>query len=295
MDALKFTSGVAVVCVIIFVFACIAMGIKGFGERGWDLYAWPRKATDLSSAFAVFVLCFCSHINTSKITSELHYPKNSKFATKAGKATKATVVAYVFCALAYLLVGICGYLAFGNTIEGSILDSMRNMSVWYKPVVRVGYGLVVMFSYPILAFPACCTLDSWMFKGERTAARRYGEAFVWVLLTLLVAIFIPSLSDIFGVTGNFCGVLLTFVWPAIYFLSIIRKEKAKPKDEQVTWFKVKSWEEIVAWVILVVGVIVCVYATGLEVVSLVGKWTAAPTTAPTPMPSMIPTTAPPSA
>ena len=270
MNALTFVSTISLAIVIVFVLACIAMGVKGFGERGWDLHAWPRKTTDLSSAFAVFVLCFGGHINTPKITSELRYNKeSSKFKSKASKVTKATIIAYVFCAIVYLFVGICGYLAFGNTIQGSILDSMRNMNVWYKPVVRVGYGVVVMLSYPFLAFPACCTLDSWMFKGERTAARRYGEAFVWVLLTLIVCLAIPSLSSIFGVTGNFCGVLLAFVWPALYFIALCRKEKAKPKDEQVTWFKVKSWEEIVAWVILVVGTIVCIWATSLEVINIV--------------------------
>ena len=34
MDALTFTSGIVVVCVVIFVLACIAMGIKGFQARG---------------------------------------------------------------------------------------------------------------------------------------------------------------------------------------------------------------------------------------------------------------------
>ena len=296
MDALTFTSGIVVVCVVIFVLACIAMGVKGFQTRGWDLELWPREANSLSGAFAVFVLCFCSHVNTSKITAEMRYPKDSKFKSKADKATKATIVSYSFCAFAYLFVGICGYLAFGNSIEGSILDSMREMDVWYKPIVRVGYGCVVMFSYPVLAYPATCTLDSWMFKGERTAVRRYSESFIWVLLTMLVAIFIPSLSDIFGVSGNFCGVLLTFIWPSLYFLALCRKEKAKPKDEQVSWFKVKGWQETVAWVIFVVGVVVCIFATGLEIVNLVGKWTAAdPTVAPSTIPTIAPTTALPSA
>ena len=269
MNQLTFVSTISLAIVIIFVLACIAMGIKGFGERGWDLHSWPRKASDLSSAFAVFVLCFGGHINIPKITTEMNYPKASKFKSKASKVTKATIFALSFCAIVYLFVGICGYLAFGNGIEGSILDSMRTMSVWYKPVVRVGYGVVVMLSYPFLAFPACCTIDSWMFKGERTAARRYGEAFVWVLLTLIVCLAIPSLSSIFGVTGNFCGVLLVFVWPALYFIALCRKEKAKPVDQRVSWFKVETWQEVIAWIIFVVGIVLCIWATSLEVMNII--------------------------
>lgn len=272
MDALKFTSSVAIVCVIIFVIACIFMGIQGFQERGWDLYTWPRQATDLSTAFAVFVLCFCSHVNTSKITSELHFPEKSKFKNRATKMLKATLVAYVFCALSYLFVGICGYMAFGNKIEGSILDAMRDIDVWYKPVIRVGYGLVVLFSYPLLGFPACCTIDSWIYKTDRSLVRRLVEGFIWVALTLIVCLLIPSLSDIFGVTGSFCGVLLTFIWPAVYFIAMCNKEKKKPVENRVKWFRVRKWEEVVAWIILVVGIIVCFYATYLEVMNLVKKF-----------------------
>lgn len=272
MDALKFTSTVAIICVIIFVIACIFMGIKGFQERGWDLYLWPRQAQDMSTAFAVFVLCFCSHVNTSKITSELHYPEKSKFKNKALKMLKATFVAYIFCAFAYFFVGICGYMAFGNQIEGSILDAMRNMNVWYRPVIRVGYGLVVMFSYPLLGFPACCTIDSWIFKTERSLTRRLVEGLIWVILTLIVCLLIPSLSDIFGVTGSFCGVLFTFIWPSVYFIAMCNKERKKPVENRIKWLRIRPWEEVVAWIILVVGVIACVYATYLEIMNLVAKF-----------------------
>lgn len=269
MDALKYTSMFAVICVVVFVTACIAMGINGFMQRGWDLEPWPRQATDLSSAFAVFVLCFCSHVNTSKFTAELRFNKaTSKFKSKALKATRATIVAYSFCALAYLFVGICGYLAFGAEIQGSILDSMRSLDVWYKPVVRIGYSVVVISSYPILVFPACCTIDGWLFKDERTNKRRYIEVFIWVTLTYLTYLLIPSLSSIFGVTGNFCGVLLTFIWPSVYFLSIINKETSKPMDRRCQWFTVQAWMKPVTWVILVLGVIVCIYATTLEIMNI---------------------------
>lgn len=115
---------------------------------------WPTDFSGLSTAFAVFVLCFCSHVNTTKITAELKYTTGkSKFDTKVKKSSRATITAYTICALSYFFVGVCGYMAFGNSIKGSILDSLENTDIWFKPVVRVGYGLVVLFSYPIPRLP----------------------------------------------------------------------------------------------------------------------------------------------
>ena len=128
MDALKFTSSIAVICVFMFVVTCIFLGIKGFVARGWDLNGWPKSSSDLSTSFAVFVLCFCSHVNTSKITSEIRFKKGkSKFPTRAHKTFRATIYAYIICALSYMFVGICGYAAFGDNIKDSILDNLLNI------------------------------------------------------------------------------------------------------------------------------------------------------------------------
>lgn len=223
----------------------------------------------MSTAFAVFVLCFCSHVNSSKIVSELKYTSKSKFQTKVNKSMRATVIAYVICALSYFFVGICGYMAFGNSIQGSILDSLKDKDVWFKPIIRIGYGLVVMFSYPILGFPAVNTIDAYIFNTERTTLRRFVEGFIWSMVTWFLAVKIPTLTDIFGITGCFCGSLIVFIWPSLYFIFMYRKEQAKPVEMRSSWFKPKPYENVVAWVILVVGAVVCVYTTYLEIAKLV--------------------------
>ena len=226
---------------------------------------WPDTGSGLSTAFAVFILCFCSHVNTSKIVSELRYTSKSKFSNKVKKSVRATTVAYTVCALSYFFVGICGYMAFGNSIQGSILDSLGDRDVWFKPVIRVGYGLVVLFSYPILGFPAVCTIDAYIFKTDRTVLRRYVEGLIYTVVTWFLAINVPSLVDIFGVTGCLCDSLIVFIWPALYFIFMYRLERAKPVEMKCQWFKPKFYEYVIAWIILVVGAVVCVYTTYLEI------------------------------
>lgn len=181
---------------------------------------------------------------------------------------RATIIAYTVCALSYFFVGICGYMAFGNAIAESVLDSLKSKDLWFKPIIRIGYGLVVMFSYPILGFPAVNTIDAYIFNTERTVARRYIEGFIWCLVTWILAVMIPSLSVIFGITGCFCGSLIVFIWPSLYFIFMYRKERAKPVEMRSSWFKPKTYEYVIAWIILVVGVIVCLYTTYLEIAKL---------------------------
>lgn len=266
MDALRFTSTVSVCCVFLFVITFVCLGFKGFATRGWDLNLWPKTTSDLSSSLAVFILCICSHINTSKITSEIrHKSGKSKFATKAHKAFHATFVAYVVCVLVYFFVGVCGYAAFGENIQDSILDNLEGGFWWY---IYIGYSIVVLSSFPILAMPALITFDNFIFKSERTTKRRVIEGFGWTLIAFFIWYKIPSLSTIFGITGNLCGSLLTFVFPSIFFLSMCKKEKSKPVEMRSTWFKPKPYESVAAWSILTLGVVVCVWATSMEVMNL---------------------------
>lgn len=268
MDTLKFTSGIAVISVFIFVITCVGLGIKGFATRGWDLSGWPKDLSALSTSFAVFVLCFCSHINTPTITAEIRYKSGkSKYGTKVKKAFRATCYAYVVCAISYLLVGILGYAGFGDEIKDSILNNLVGGVWWY---IRIAYGLVVMFSYPILGFPGCLTIDSFFFKGERTVTRRYVEGFIWTMLTWIVCVAIPSFSKILSLTGNTCGVFLTFIWPSLYFIACYRKEMAKPADMKSTWFKPKPYENVIAWIIFVLGIIVGIWAVTMEVKNFSG-------------------------
>ena len=224
---------------------------------------FPQDAKAFGNSFAVFVLCFCSHVNTTKIASELKYSSKSKYSSKVKKNTMATIYAYIICGLSYFFVGICGYIGFADNIKDSILDNLGEYNYFFNPIVRVGYGLVVMFSYPILGYPATNTIDSWLFKSERTLLRRVVEAFIWVALTCFVCIKVPSLGTIFNVTGSTCGVLLVFVWPSLYFILMYNKERKKPVEMKSAWFKPKYYEYVISWIVFVVGIVVCFIATGL--------------------------------
>lgn len=50
---------------------------------------------------------------------------------------------------------------------------------------------------------------------------------------------------------------------------MVKKEKAKPMDQRSKWFIFNSCNVTTAWIILVIGIILCVLCTGLEISKLV--------------------------
>ena len=268
MDTLRFTSAIALMCIVIFVIACFYLGTKSLIEEDYTYNMWPDSTQHLGKAFSVFVLSFCCHTNIPKLCDEIRHTSTSKFSSKISKMNRSGVVSYIICALAYLLVGSFGYFAYGNDIDGSLLKSLRNTSYWFIPVIKIGYGLNVMLSYPLIAYVPTLTIDSMLFKGERTTARRLGVVGVWVLVTYIISQLIPELISIFSITGSLCGSFINFIFPALFYIRIHHIESKKPVDQQFKWMKYSTWSLGVAWFILVAGCFVCVWATYMEVMNL---------------------------
>ena len=66
--------------------------------------------------------------------------------------------------------------------------------------------------------------------------------------------------------------MVSFLRSSGYFIAMCNKERKKPVENRIKWLRIRPWEEVVAWIILVVGVIACVYATYLEIMNLVAKF-----------------------
>lgn len=60
--------------------------------------------------------------------------------------------AIALCALLYIAVGACGYLAFLTCTAEDILSNLSNF--WFLETVRVALGLGLAFTFPILLFEA---------------------------------------------------------------------------------------------------------------------------------------------
>ena len=230
---------------------------------------FPKNFTDFSTAIAVFFTCFCAHVNIPQMTGELKFPAQSKFSNKLKKMDRVNCIAFVACSLIYLFVGVCGYLAFGDKTQGSLLSNFTELNVWYLNIVKIAYALVALFSYPVLSFSPLVSIDKMLFKTERTNLRRILEALIWSVLCLIVALAIPQLNVIFALTGSLCGGALLLIFPALFFIYISKREKAKEQTSRLPMFSTTQASITLAWVFFYLGIVLAIFLTALEIKKLI--------------------------
>ena len=265
MDALRFTSGIAIVCIVLFVFISV---FKGFAMMmsGTLEYAWiPRDLSLLPGAISVFFTAMCCHVNIPKMTAELKFPSKTRFADKTKKMRRVNTISFLSCGTIYFVVGAFGYLAYGDKIGANLLDNFSQDKAWYLNIVKMAYAFVVLFSYPVLSFAALVSFDKMVFKKQpRPAGRRITEAFVWTAISAFIAIVLPELDIVFGITGSLCGILLNFAIPAYYFICMAKKEKTKEATSRLSMFTVSEGKIKFSWFLFYLGIVADVVFTSLQ-------------------------------
>ncbi len=275
IDALRFVSGASVFCICLFVVIAVVKGIAQLAKGGLEYNLLPQDLAGFTSAVSVFFTSLCCHVNIPKMTAELRIPENSRFSSKVKKMIRIDNVAFLSCGAIYFVVGACGYLAYGNSIESNLLTNFSNDKAWYLNIVKLAYALVVLFSYPTLAFAAVVTFDKICFKKQpRPLWRRIVECFIWSAISCFIAIIIPQLDTVFGITGSLCGILVNFAIPASYFIGMIKMERAKAQAARTAVFKASTGKYYLAWFMFYFGIVAAIVFTLIQLIDAIKKSSA---------------------
>lgn len=117
----------------------------------------------------------------------------------------------------YILVGIAGYLSYGDNVGGNII-AMYPAS-WTSTIGRAAIVILVMFSYPLQAHPARASIDNVLKwrpfanrNGPRPAVaarsvemsdRRFAAITTCILVgTFVVAMLVNSLERVLAYVGS---------------------------------------------------------------------------------------------
>ena len=275
IDALKFISWPSIICISLFVIIAVIKGIVQVSRGGLEYNLLPQDLAGFTSAVSVFFTSLCCHVNIPKMTAELRIPENSRFSNKVKKMIRIDNVAFLSCGAIYFVVGACGYLAYGNSIESNLLTNFSNDKAWYLNIVKLAYALVVLFSYPTLAFAAVVTFDKICFKKQpRPLWRRIVECFIWSAISCFIAIIIPQLDTVFGITGSLCGILVNFAIPASYFIGMIKMERAKTHTARTAVFKASTGKYYLAWFMFYFGIVAAIVFTLIQLIDAIKKSSA---------------------
>ena len=209
-------------------------------------------------------------MNIPKMTAELRFPSKSHFSDKTKKMKRVNNIAFWSCGFIYFFVGAFGYLAYGDAIGANLLDNFSQDQAWYLNIIKLAYAFVVLFSYPALSFAALVSFDKICFKKQpRPSWRRIAEAFVWTVIASVIAIVIPELDTVFGITGSLCGILINFTIPAYFYICMAKKEKAKEQSSRLPMFTVSQGKISFSWFIFYLGVVADVVFTSLQLKDII--------------------------
>uniref|UniRef100_A0A8C5AND3 Solute carrier family 38 member 6 n=1 Tax=Gadus morhua TaxID=8049 RepID=A0A8C5AND3_GADMO len=241
---LSYTSSISFFFMLYFVVVVI---VKKFtipcplhqnGTMGNDRFQVRRP---LPSAYAVptMAFSFLCHTAVLPIYCELDRPTKKRM-------QQVTNTGLCLSFMIYLLSALFGYLTFYSHVDSELLlnydtSAPRDPMVM---IVRLTIQGTVLFTVPLLHFPARKSLITLLFDGRPFSWLRHVSLTVGILVVALMAtILLPDFRSIFGVVGSTTSTCLLFVYPGIFFLKLSNRP-------------LRSAESVGAVILLVFGLFV---------------------------------------
>ncbi|KAH8079910.1 transmembrane amino acid transporter protein-domain-containing protein, partial [Filobasidium floriforme] len=259
MDSLRFTSQIALLSVVYLVIIVVgwwALGVPTGKKRG-DVVLGRFGSSTLGS-FPIQIFAYTCAQNIFACFNEL------KFNTQA-RMNKVITVSIGSAAITYEVLGIVGYLTFGQGVSSNVIA----MYPWTSVIIAIGrLGIVLLsaLSYPLQAHPcrACIhTLTAGLRKKSQspddsvTAADDTDEEdelmnedkddhglpvgkpmgrkkFLTITTGIIVfgfaiAMVIDELETVLSFVGSTGSTIISFILPGMFYFSLFRHEQGITK------------------------------------------------------------------
>ncbi|KAF3479692.1 uncharacterized protein GIQ15_06668 [Arthroderma uncinatum] len=237
---------VALISIGYLVILVVAHFIKGdtMADRGpIRIIEWQGLISALS-VFPVIVFAYTCHQNMFSILNEIandsHYRTTSVIVASIGSA-----------AATYVLVGVTGYLSFGDTIGGNIVGMYAPSLT--STIARAAIVILVVFSYPLQIHPCRASLDAvlkWRPNRKPTLAGSNSPnrnpllprnnapsdgmsdmrfaiiTTVIIVLSYIVAMTVSSLEAVLAYVGATGSTSISFILPGLFYYKISSPESA---------------------------------------------------------------------
>ncbi|EXB40415.1 hypothetical protein L484_013718 [Morus notabilis] len=141
---------------------------------------------------------------------------------KFGKVLAFTMV---FLSLIYVGFGILGYLAYGDETQDIITANLGPGVV--STLVKLGLSVNLFFTLPLMMNPVYEIVERRFWGGTYCLWLRW----LWVLIVILVALFVPNFGDFLSLVGSGVCCALGFVLPSLFHFLVFKDEMGK-----VAWF-----------------------------------------------------------
>lgn len=248
MESLKYTSFVALAFILSFTLAVVGVGAYALHDSSWrmDRYLEHHKngtigvcpnrvkecaavptnhiaafPTSLNILNALPIICFAflCHMNAFPIRNELKDPTLERM----GRVSLASMLT---CAAIYFMSGAFGYFAFtDSTLDNLMLNFVTsgNTLAYTMDVLRVGFGLALIFSFPVIIYEAREGIVHLFFQhspSAHTPRFHFLLNLAMVSFACLIGILVPQIDTIFGIVGSTATPMIVFILPAALWLQV---------------------------------------------------------------------------
>lgn len=155
------------------------------------------------------------------------------------------------CLFIMIIPSIGAYFIFGNMADGNVLNSFPDNDI-AMIIVRIGFFIIVSFSYPIIQVPITGSWSQAIFK-ENNASDLVGWRRALILLIsniipLIVGMFLPKVKPAIAIGGAFGGCIVDFAFPGLLWI-------------KATTHSIWKWDNILCIILVVFGIIVAILST----------------------------------
>ncbi|KAG7278825.1 hypothetical protein CRUP_010388, partial [Coryphaenoides rupestris] len=212
-------------------YLCVAVIVKYYLMESHTAVISPEHSQGVSSWGSMFsvvpTICFgfqC-HEACIAIYSSMENKKLSHWVVIA-------VVSMFFCLLIYTLTGVYGFLTFGRVVASDILMSYPGDDV-VMIIARLLFGISIITIYPIILLLGRSVILDLMVRLRRHQQGVVTHSFesrcravltvLWIAVTLLIAMFVPDMSDVISVIGGISAFFI-FIFPGLCLVFIMQTE-----------------------------------------------------------------------
>lgn len=130
-----------------------------------------------------------------------------------------------FVTVAYMSIGFFGYTTYHEAIAGNLLLNFPSNAL--LDFIKMGFAMSVVLGFPLMISPCRQSIHTLIFAqpaGEGMQTTTYIPPFLFksitvgiVTLTMFIAIVIPNVETILGLTGATMGSMICFIFPALIY------------------------------------------------------------------------------
>ncbi|XP_053356814.1 putative sodium-coupled neutral amino acid transporter 8a [Clarias gariepinus] len=156
---------------------------------------------------------------------------------KLSNWVKISLLSMFICLVIYTLTGIYGFLTFGRNVAADVLMSYSGHDV-LMIIARLLFGISIITIYPIALFLGRLVIQDPLLRHRETyeTCIRVVLTAVWIIITFLIAVFVPDISKIITIIGGISA-LFIFVFPG---LCLIFAMQSQPMSTRIRWI-------LIAW------------------------------------------------